>query len=225
MFPYDDDDIIDVVNINTNDSPSEHIESISSSKKPDHFYLNNFNVESDTLIVSDPLFKIESSDECIEINLQIESVKKGLWHGHIIYNDELNRNMELWTYHDDYSDIADLELNNYINNYPDYYVPSPNFKFEKCGDIGVDSGQAGIYCKNSYGKPNMDTWYNNNCAAVANNLDASTLLPFGVVSISGYGDGFYDVYKIIVNNFVVAVKIEFITEENKFMYQSIINLD
>jgi hypothetical protein len=85
-------------------------------------------------------------------------------------------------------------------------------------EVGVDSGQAGIYDEDYYRQYHSeddcnDDWYGDIC-------DLTT--PFGtkdgkcVVSSSGYGDGGYDCYLLKdKNNEVVGFQIVFIEDEDE----------
>ena len=88
---------------------------------------------------------------------------------------------------------------------------------EAIGKIGVDSGQAGIfdasvysYTKGRYG--DSDTFYDQCCAKTQSKQRAGTV-PGGVASVSGWGDGEYDVY--VARNSdgkVVSVMISFLDD-------------
>lgn len=76
---------------------------------------------------------------------------------------------------------------------------------EESFEVGVDSGQAGLFDEAHYqddavfdGMPKPeheygDRWYNHCCDITLSDLSAGTL-PYGVVSSSGYGDGAYVCY-------------------------------
>ncbi len=73
-------------------------------------------------------------------------------------------------------------------------------------DVGVDSGQAWFFDENHYqdasvfdglAKPAFasdDVWYGHCCDITLSRIGAG-VLPYGVVSSSGYGDGCYGAYK------------------------------
>lgn len=91
-------------------------------------------------------------------------------------------------------------------------------------DVGVDSGQAGIFDSRFYkdDKSIQDTkresqqiicgddpWYSMCCDRTIGELGAGTI-PYGCVSSSGYGDGSYNAYTIEVDGEIEAIKIVFI---------------
>ena len=70
-------------------------------------------------------------------------------------------------------------------------------------DVGVDSGQAGFYDDTRYRDNSIfdgltpaksdfgDEWFNHCCDCTLSSMQAG-VIPYGVVSTSGYGDGSYD---------------------------------
>lgn len=102
-------------------------------------------------------------------------------------------------------------------------------------DVGVDSGQAGIYEETSY--PNVDsldeTWYDTICALTSDKehgrrktpVDAQPgpptylggVLPdhSGVVTSTGFGDGGYNCYVLKRDGKVIAIKIVYISDEEE----------
>jgi len=182
--------------------------------------------ESDTAIVSDPLYKVRigcSNSSTLNsfsstlnsfsstlnsfsstLNLVIQNVKKGTWN--IIQrfrSDFPTKNAELFTFHKS------------INN-DDLWKKIEYDLWEKIGDIFVDSGRAGIYDLKHYPNGEVITIPNGNdfdncttdiCSIIRSNAqivgtkitltdDAHHSRPNGVVSSSGFGDGTYDVYVI-----------------------------
>jgi hypothetical protein len=96
-------------------------------------------------------------------------------------------------------------------------------------DVGVDSGQAGIFDKSSFKNDSLiekdpefhhayrrdkpgGRWYAACCDITLSEEEAGVLLG-GVVSTSGYGDGGYDCFVVKSGDEVVAVKIVFIGED------------
>ncbi len=105
-------------------------------------------------------------------------------------------------------------------------------------EIGVDSGQAGIFDfdhyrndehSESYDLPLIfgndwcenegDKWYQRMCSLTLGKKndgisdDHYGSSPDGIVSSSGYGDGSYDLYVGKINNQIVGFEIVFITED------------
>lgn len=93
-------------------------------------------------------------------------------------------------------------------------------KFERCGVIAVDSGQAGFFdkkylVKNQGGEiGDLNSFYGLACAITMSPKQAGVIHKKGVVSLSGFGDGCYDVFVARNSaNKIVSAYIEFIEEE------------
>ncbi|MGO8714965.1 MAG: hypothetical protein ACLQSX_03705 [Smithella sp.] len=146
--------------------------------------LGLFEVASGMVIVSDPCY--ERGTWCAG---QL-AVKKGAWKAVVIFR--ANRVGELRAYH------------NSIN-------PNSVKVWEKQPfEVGVDSGQAGIFDDIVYA-PNDDAWYRS-CSAITLKALGTGILKNGVVSESGYGDGGYTCFTAEVDGEIVAIKIVFIGE-------------
>lgn len=83
-------------------------------------------------------------------------------------------------------------------------------------DVGVDSGQAGIFCDSIYphgdtgDSCDMDSFYGKACNET-NGVTRWGVLDRGIVSSSGYGDGGYNAYGIKdIDNRLIAIKIVFV---------------
>lgn len=157
---------------------------------------------------------------------KLTNVLPGEWVVSMIY-DELggsNRNAELYLVHKDYQSAKKLPA------------------FDHLGDIGVDSGQAGVFDAASYrddayaagitspevdfglpGDPiEGDAWYTKMCKFTLAE-DGWGTYAAGAVSSSGYGDGLYPIYGAEVNrkwwefwkpkNSIVALQLVFISQE------------
>lgn len=105
-------------------------------------------------------------------------------------------------------------------------------RYEEVGGIGVDSGQAGIFCETSYRNDSIsesiqtpesdfemtptesgDQWYNKMCRFTLSE-DRWGVYDSGVVASSGYGDGMYPM--TVAKNEdgkVVSIAITFIGED------------
>lgn len=84
-------------------------------------------------------------------------------------------------------------------------------------EVGVDSGQAGIFDLQYYEKnqPNEE-WYQRICSITCSDKECGTIDNVGVVTCSGYGDGGYDAFvKRSNNGEIVAIEIVFIYEEDE----------
>lgn len=78
-----------------------------------------------------------------------------------------------------------------------------------CYEIGVDSGQCGIFDAEYYerSQPNNKDWYKRICDLTCN---AGTIDDLGVATCSGFGDGAYPLYVAEENGEVVAMMVKFI---------------
>lgn len=98
-------------------------------------------------------------------------------------------------------------------------------------EIGVDSGQAGIYDSKYYekfhSKDNIDeSWYDKVGDMTLKERQYGVLDNQCVVSRSGYGDGIYAAYIGKLNKNIVAAKIEYIPEDeydNDYIYMDTLN--
>ena len=107
-----------------------------------------------------------------------------------------------------------------------------NLKYQEHGDIGVDSGQAGIFCESSYRNDSIeietpehdfsisfdesgDRWYEKMCKFTLSKQSYGTY-DTGVVATSGFGDGSYPlaVARDEDKN-IVSMVITFIGEEDE----------
>ena len=116
------------------------------------------------------------------------------------------------------TDISELIIYN-NEKVPEYSGREMDIWWDELkGEVGVDSGQAGIYdseyYKNFHSENSInEQWYDEVC-----NLTIAR--KFGVkdgecaVSSSGYGDGGYTAYIGKIGNEIVAAKIVFIDEED-----------
>jgi hypothetical protein len=172
------------------------------------FFLGTFQNVSGTFIVSDPCYEIGK----IFIQGQLENVQIGDWFAEIIkfVDDE------------DYEAIAEITVKHVSINEKD----DKDINWNKCNFVvGVDSGQAGIFdkqyyncedysskhpeCKNDFGE---SKWYYA-CCDITESDEQAGIIPHGVVTRSGYGDGAYECYSNINNdNKINAIKIIFVAD-------------
>lgn len=114
----------------------------------------------------------------------------------------------------------------------DFYVKPGLIEWsEHPAVIGVDSGQCGIFDKDSYrndeqsktygvdrmweedwNEKDGDDWYQRMCTLTSSEEDYG-VYPNGVVSSSGYGDGSYTLLVGKIDNQIVALEIVFIGTE------------
>lgn len=85
-------------------------------------------------------------------------------------------------------------------------------------DIGVDSGQAGIFDYDYYARYHdqhsvEDEWYDEVCDITLSKTQSGDIDNCGFVSSSGFGDGGYTCWTAREENgYIVAIRVEFITE-------------
>lgn len=144
--------------------------------------------------------KILISDPCYNLGTwctYTTDIKPGNYNYNVEYEDGRVASIEL--YHEDYE-------------YLDY---EPAFD-----DIGVDSGQCGIFDYNvvkdiiGTGKYNdKESFYGSMCFFTDND-DRYTALSYGIVCQSGYGDGTYCVDIAKDKEEIVGIKVVFIDNES-----------
>ena len=158
---------------------------------------------SGQMTVSDP-----SYDKGIWCAETLNNVMTGLWSAHILISDEGEWGKR----------VAAIEARS--ERYDGEY-------FSYIGDIGVDSGQAGIYDTEHYQdqtiihgysdfakRHDSDQWYGHNCDVTLSDKRAG-VIPFGCVSRSGFGDGSYGLYAAYDRcEQIVAIQIVFIDESD-----------
>jgi hypothetical protein len=179
-------------------------------KNCEQIELGPFQIASDKVVVSDPCYELGTT-WCQGV---ISNVKPGNWKGLVEKTDAGDwgvRNSNIIAMHGSIED--------------------PNLTWEECPfEVGVDSGQAGIFDIGIYGKsdsvvsepvfdaqtlnPESVKWYNSCCDITLADMGAG-VIPGGVVSSSGYGDGGYTAYiSKDSDGQVIAIAVEFIPEEN-----------
>lgn len=172
--------------------------SVPNIYKPESTHaLGTFDVTSGKLVVSDPCY-----NPGIWCQGNLENVKNGRWHGFVVRGktDWGNRCWEVYAMHDECS------LSTAIAERTDI-------------DVGVDSGQAGIFDYSQYHGGEDDYgdggWYDLCCQTTLSKPHSAGVVPGGVVSSSGFGDGGYTC-EIAKNDDgqIVGVKITFICQED-----------
>ncbi|PFH88710.1 SMI1/KNR4 family protein [Bacillus sp. AFS088145] len=147
--------------------------------------LGTFIVESGKLIVTDPYYKVY---EETELQIVLLNVKNGKWTASITYTpDEVVKNLFVF-----------------------YGEKKPSGKWHVCDkQIGVDSAQAGIFNFNTFGRDEVTQLDE----IVASDAQGGVVSD-GAVSMSGYGDGMYEVkVKYNISKMVVGVMIDFVEDE------------
>jgi len=152
---------------------------------------NNFEVKSGVMVCSDPCYSLDTW--CMGI---VENVKNGTWLSSIETSDEGDWGVRIATLEVRHNDFKDTNL---------------KFVDELPFTGGVDSGQFGFFDKEFYrndesakdlpkygfssdfDKKSGDIWYRA-CCDLTLGKEQWGVLPNGVVSSSGYGDGSYGVF-------------------------------
>lgn len=173
---------------------------------------------SGKVMVSDPGYNIGTWCQYV-----LENVKTGTWMTTKTSSDEGQ-----WG-------IRTASIEAYIDEAPN----DNDYELESNADIGVDSGQAGFFELDGYNntklfgdklmpvypafepKPDddkeqqeIDTFYGICCEITLNRKTG--VLPYGIVSDSGYGDGSYDLFvRRDTDGLVTAMKLVFIGEEEE----------
>ena len=151
---------------------------------------NNFEVKSGVMVCSDPCYSLDTW--CMGI---VENVKNGTWLSSIETSDEGDWGVRIATLEVRHNDFKDTNL---------------KFVDELLFTGGVDSGQFGFFDKEFYRNDESakdlpkydfssdfdksgDIWYLA-CCDLTLGKEQWGVLPNGVVSSSGYGDGSYGVF-------------------------------
>lgn len=169
------------------------------SQKDHQIYLGTFIQNSTSMIISDPSFEL-SGPSMFGETYQLNNVKPGTYHCWTIQSNLTFENLE-----DPGHTFSNLENTCLICLNQQYLDFKLNWK--RITDVPVETGQAGIYDLQAY-HPNKEDWYDLNNLKTASPIGAG-LVPSGVVSSAGGGDGTYEAYAALSNNQVVAVKINF----------------
>jgi hypothetical protein len=168
--------------------------------------LGTFKVESGEVRISDPCYAKDTW--CAGV---LKNVKKGTWIAKARVFDEGS-----WGERIGYL-IA-------VNE--DYRFRFDDPREDTAIDVGVDSGQAGIFDEKYYKDDSVfadktdkdrkykvaicpeDIWYSFNCDVTLFDPNAG-VIPFGCVSSSGYGDGIYNCSVIKEKGEIVAIVIDY----------------
>lgn len=159
--------------------------------------------------------KVMVSDPCYGLGTWCQGVLKDVLPGNynckVEYSDEGMwgiRVAAIEVRHQDYDNFIPMDMENF--------------------DVGVDSGQAGIFDYDYYAKyhdscdvrPHVDDdWYDRVGDITLSRDSAGTIDGFGFVSSSGFGDGGYGCWTAREKNgYIVAIRVEFITEDEEDEY-------
>ena len=176
--------------------------------------LGDFQIISGKAVVSDPCYT--RGTWCAGV---IKNVKNGTWVGIIRKSDEGKwgtRVAELLAFHEDYLGLIERKT----------------WDWQPI-DVGVDSGQCGIFDETHY-KDNKvvprpwnthlipdDDWYDMCCKATQGDVKGGTI-PYGVVSSSGYGDGSYRCYTVTKDGKIVAIKITYLLIKGRKLMKKLV---
>lgn len=160
------------------------------------------------VVVSDPCYSLGTW--CMAV---VEGVKAGVYHAIVTKKD-----MDEWGIRCSALKVVHAEYAKHDHDW---------VKTEH--EIGVDSGQAGVFDFDSFRNdeqklniesaftPNEnekgDVWYTKMCG-LTNSDNRWGTYPNGVVSSSGIGDGGYDLYVSVVKGEVVGMAIDFLIDED-----------
>jgi hypothetical protein len=175
-------------------------------------FLGQFQNVSGRFAVSDPCYGKDA-----RCRGELDNVRRGTWNAEVgIYDagDWGKRVALLIATHIGFDEDAE----------GDYGMKIAEFR------VGVDSGQAGIFDALHYRddsvfdeveKQNTDSerkgekWYEFCCNATTNTPFDADVIPFGVVSSTGYGDGVYECnFWLDSNDEIIKVVMTFIGEED-----------
>jgi hypothetical protein len=160
--------------------------------------VGTFEIKSGKVIVSDPCYDRETWCQG-----KLDNVLNGTWKAILYIYDEGE-----WG----------KRVGHILVHHVDHPISLDHDEWEQQDfDVGVDSGQAGIYDDADFRGCNVDEWYDLNCGLTYNPKDINQhggVLKGGAVSSSGYGDGGYDCS--VVKNFsippcgkIIAIEINF----------------
>ena len=164
--------------------------------------LGTFNTESDELRITDPCY--EKTVWCCGT---LKNCNIGEWTSFIKYNEGDNRVAEIIT--------------TFVNDSVDILDTIEESKWIDSGiDVGVDSGQCGIFDDSKYPKTKeeLGEWgdessFYGKCCDLTDTYEKGGLLDFGAVSSSGYGDGSYTCLYAEKNDKISTIRIIFIPDD------------
>lgn len=177
--------------------------------------LGSFQIENG-IVISDPCYDFNINDYkkglAIQKYFPKQYVMTGEWNGYVKYAD-VDGDGPVSKLQACHSSISEDELHN-----ADWQVCK--------GILGVDTGQLDVFDSKYYknddivgdnpidkgiydGKEKGDKWYAMCCYQSGNDKQAG-VIPFGVVSSSGYGDGCYNYSVIKKNGIICGFEIVFI---------------
>ena len=171
--------------------------------------IGTFHVASGRVIVSDPCY--EAGTWCQGM---LERVRKGQWMCHVLLA------------HEGACDTCIAEL--IVRHVSLSRAGSASWTGERSFEVGVDSGQAGIFDTAHYRDDRVaqaverlshesicpdEPWYSLCCDRTSGSEMGAGVIPYGVVSSSGFGDGSYRCFTHRDREgYIIGIKIVFITQ-------------
>lgn len=139
------------------------------------------NIElSNEVMVSDPCYDLETWCQ-----IKLDNVKPGIYNSYVVKSDE---------------DSWGIRCSSLIVKHKDKVLNECTEFIEHKGEVGVDSGQAGIFDMSIYPpKPHVrnkeNPFYDECCDITCSRMSSGILSnKKGIVSSSGYGDGGYSLF-------------------------------
>lgn len=209
--------------------PDEKNNSIEEPNKNLVSDLGKFIIESGAIIISDPCYdrpQKKSSDtmKLLDLNYELSNIKNGQWNGYIEIDQYSKRPCVLVAIHEDYLTMSNWQSTNLRIGVDSGQAGIYDAKFFKDDN---DVGTYPVWSESSI-KDVGDKWYYMNCHATLGamadpNLDMKNyhrqnditagIIPHGVVSSSGWGDGIYDVDLMHESTTIVGVRVIFIINQ------------
>ncbi len=171
--------------------------------------IGKFRVVSGRVVISDPCYEIETCCQGI-----LEKVRKGEWRCQVSISREV------------YSDGCVTDLIALRPSALD--IGNAKWTEETSFEVGVDSGQAGIFDMAHYRDDRVaqsvehlsheiicpeEPWYSLCCDRTSGSEIGAGVIPYGVVSSSGFGDGSYRCFtQRDREGYVTAIRIVFIKD-------------
>ncbi len=173
-----------------------------------------FLIESGEVVVSDPCYGIDTW--CL---IKLDNIQNGSWYATTTSEDCGGWGIRTMTLH---AYLVKPTIDDLFSrmDYEDR-LRNTDLQWELVeGSIGVDSGCAGIFDKAHFQDPAYEDW-TGEMGGVTFSEYGWGLVPYGVVSRSGYGDGMYNLYKKTFEGKIVALKVDF--GESKGARQEMVN--
>lgn len=153
-----------------------------------------FRVRSGRLVVTDPCYSRDTWCQGV-----LDNVRDGVWEAYVAYSDEKDWGVRV------------AVLTAYYDTTPPEEPKWERQQFE----VGVDSGQAGIFDFDKYPEDPSDTPFYDECCDLTLSDASVGVLDFGVVSSSGFGDGGYRCETAQdADGHIIAVRITFIGDDD-----------